>query len=442
MRVYTIAITLLFFSFSAHAGKPWRGDAPALAKEFKNWRALVDELMEKQMYYGSLAAAHRTLIFHSDLPAKEFAYQKIIDLISLGYPAPLKKYFSSGDIEPSAGTPFSENYYFYKAITGKEMQMNKWAEHYFKRVDKEKSAKYLFWQGIQAYEKADLKTAEESFKKILKSPLPENEMPFVKKVARTLARIYFQNLEYEKAYNFYSTFLLRVNPINSTDWLEAAWNLYYLKRYEAALGHIYNLESKYTDGPILLEKYVLRALIYRDLCATDMMDSLLVSFENDFGGLVKGIKKGELLSRIVGLTSIFVPSNARFHEIAMNLEELKYERSRISNLSSSVQAAAKYLYDSEVRMHENQIAFYTEEANQRGALNLVTLAEKLRFLKFDVVREKFNPDVVFIEAGKSTDPLVTSPEEGSFRISWMQHGDFWRDERLKYLGQIASKCAN
>jgi hypothetical protein len=441
MRV-RLLIFLFLLPLFAEAAKPWRGATPATAREFKNWKELADELTERRMYFGALAAAHRTLIFHTDLPSKEYAYQKIIDLIALGYPAPLKKYFSSGDIEPASGTPFSESYYFYKAVTGREMQMNKWADHYLKRIDKEKSHKYIFWQAIQAYEKADLIEAEKLLVKVLKSPLPEGQSSFAKKVARTLARIYFQNSEYERAYSFYSSFLLKVNPINSTDWLEAAWNLYYLKRYDAALGHIYNLESRFTDGPILLEKYVLRALIYRDLCATDMMDALLNSFENDFGTLVKGVKRGELLSRLVGLTSIFVPESARFHEIATNLEELKYESTQAKNLPASMRAAAKYLYDSEIKMHNHQIAFYTEEANQRGAVNLINLAEKLRFLKFDVAREKFNPDAVFTEAGNPTKEIVVEPEDDSLQISWMQHGDFWRDERLKYIGQITNKCVN
>jgi tetratricopeptide (TPR) repeat protein len=257
----------------------WPATVPSFATNTEDWSKLTRELLEHNMPYGALAAAYRMLMFFSDLNLKEQAYRTIVQIIDMGYAFPTKSFFVTGDIEPKEDYDFSNSYYFYKAMAALDKGVRKWADSYLATVDTANFPKYLFYQAIDAYQRQEYDKSEKLLLKILAAKPGDKYASLVRKVARTLARIYFERQQYAQAYDVYRTFLLRMNPIEPGDWLEAAWNLYYLQRYEEALGMVFNLESLPTGEMVNLEKYVLRALIYEEVCATEYMEKLVTTFE-------------------------------------------------------------------------------------------------------------------------------------------------------------------
>jgi tetratricopeptide (TPR) repeat protein len=449
----------------AHAATPpkWQGLVPDEAKDPAPWTALLKQLNDEGYHYGALAAAARMLVFFQDLPTKETAYRTIVSLIDQGYPFSADSLFMPGDIVPTEGYDFTNSYNFYKFVLNKERGMQKWAESYFAGIDKENFPKYLFYQALQAYEKTDLVGAEGLLRKILqkygsqdnpvgfvgKVPVSaprelraeeKAQLPFIRKVARTLARVYFEAEEYARALQIYDEFLLRLNPITPSDWLEAAWNLYYLKRYPETLGYLFNLESRTVDPTVTLEKYVLRALAYRALCSVSVAESLVSSFEKDFGDVLKGIKRGEPLHKFPVLFRLDVPGNSLFRAVDTTITELERERAALPKLPPDRLSVATYLYDSELRMQRQRLRQFTDRALERASTQLVMMAEHLRFLKFDVAREKFNPDTVFREIKDEPKALVDDSQEKVYTIRWYQLGDFWRDERINFKGSEPNRC--
>ena len=86
---------------------------------------------------------------------------------------------------------------------------------------------------------------------------------------------------------------------------------------------------------------------------------------------------------------------------------------------------------------------YTDEATARAAERLLMMSEQLRFLQFDVQREKFNPNTVFQPtpaAPAITPALVGESTEVGYNIHWIQLDDFWRDERNKYRANTVNRC--
>jgi hypothetical protein len=70
------------------------------------------------------------------------------------------------------------------------------------------------------------------------------------------------------------------------------------------------------------------------------------------------------------------------------------------------------------------------------------MGEHLRFIRFDVQREQFNPDKVFqSDATLSNAPVIREIDDQKFQIVWKQYGDFWRDERLTYSAPIQNRCS-
>jgi hypothetical protein len=116
----------------------------------------------------------------------------------------------------------------------------------------------------------------------------------------------------------------------------------------------------------------------------------------------------------------------------------------VSDLSSSVRDLARYLYSSEITMQRRKINSYTDAAMNNSASHLITLSENLRFLKFDVSREQYNPDSIFqqAQADNRKPDSAADDNKASFLVHWEQHGDFWRDERTSYKAVVRSRCGD
>jgi hypothetical protein len=437
-RIFGISL-LIFVCARPLPAEQWAGTIPAFAQDSKKWESLIKELNDQKLFYGALAASFRMLTFFSDLSSKELAYKTLISLVDQGYQFSTRAFFVAGDIEPPEHDEFTSSYFFYKGLIAKDHGMEKWAEHYFTNLDKENFPKYLFYSAIETYEKKDLAQTEKSLKKILAMDLGADQSVFAKKVARTLARLYFEQENYAKSFDIYQSFLLKVNPVNVSDWLEAAWNLYYLKHYNQSLGYLYNLESKSAGESINLEKYMLRGLIYQRACDTGRMEALLDTFGKDFGPAIYGIKSGESLSKLNQLKTIYFPDNGEYNQTLTSLRELRKESTALDRIPSRLGELAKYLYSSEIAHLNRKMTSYSEEALYRAASHLITVSESLRFLKFDVSRERFDPDAVF-QAAEADKPKTEKTQEAGFEIRWIQMGDFWRDEREDYRGVLRNRC--
>jgi tetratricopeptide (TPR) repeat protein len=437
----TLCILLITLAYvrPLYADAQWQGSVPSFAQDSHKWELLIKELNDKKLYYGALAASFRVLTFFSDLQSKEMAYKTLISLVDQGYPFSTKAFFVAGDIDPQANDEFTNSYFFYKGLIARDHGMEKWAEHYFTNLDKENFPKYLFYSAIESYAKKDYPTAEKALKKILSTDLGPDQAVFAKKVARTLARLYFEQENYAKSFDIYQSFLLKVNPVTISDWLEAAWNLYYLKRYNQAIGYLFNLESKSAGESINLEKYLLRGLVYQRACDNQRMESLLDTFGKDFGPAINGIKSGESLQKLSQLKTIYFPDNGEYNQTITSLKELKRESGQLDGLPSRLNELSRYLYSSEISHLNRKMTSYSEEALYRAASHLITVSESLRFLKFDVSRERYDPDAVF-QVAENQKPKEEKVQQAGFEIHWMQMGDFWRDEREDYRGVLRNRC--
>ena len=434
----------------------WKAEVPAQLKEPGPWIDLAHALLDQGMYYGALATAARMRVFFADLPTKEVAYMTMVSVIDHGYPFPIYEYFMGADIDPEGPYDFANSFHLYKSVLSKQKGMSRWAEHYLESVDTVHFHKYQLLVALEAYERDDYKTAEDALSKILAADTTVDELPLIRKASRTLARIYFEKGQYERSLDVYNSFLLNLNPVSPGDWLEAAWDYYHLKRYDQALGMLYNLESDATDPTISLEKYNLRALIYRDQCALSNMEALAQDFDRVFGKVIDGIKVGENLSSFPLLRTIEIPGNQLFNRVNITLANLKAESEMLEHLPKNLKNNADYIYRTEMRMLSQEMRSTQEAAVQNAASQLILVSEQLRFLKFDSVRSKFNPDIVFggnapsaggdekkaaASGGTEAVPGTNGAEE-IYELRWLQFGDYWRDERLKYRGVLPNLCSS
>lgn len=439
MRQGLLALfSLVFLALPANS-KKWSG---VVAKEYDNaeaWMKLSADLKDAKMHYGSVAASSRILSYFSDLKSKEAAYQNIVNLIDFGYPFSLRPVFMAGDLELNAKDGFSQSYNLYKAAIDIEKKMPKWAENYFSRIDKETFAKYLFYQALNEFNEKKLDDSLAHLDKALTGLKDPIYLSLSKKISRTMARIYYEQNKYKEALDIYQNYLLQMNPIDPSDWLEGAWALYRLGRYEEALGYLYNLEVVDPNQSIYLEKYIIRALVYREKCATGYTRNLAKSFDKEFGSTIEKIKMGESLRNLPLLKKI-VDRNSEYNRVTKVLEELEIESKRISSLPSEQRKLAEFLYTSEIKDQQRGKGAFEDLALTDAARRLVIMGESLRFLQFDVIREQYNPDKVFAPLEQPSENFIEDVSDKMFLLKWLQWGDYWRDERTLYQGKLKNWC--
>ncbi len=427
----------IFFSLPGYS-KKWTG---TVLKDFDDsdlWTELVAKMKDAKMNYGAVAGSQRMLDYFSDLKSKEFAYRSIVELIDFGYPYSLRNVFMSGDLELFGKESFNQSYNLYKASVDLDKNMPKWANNYFNRVDKENFPKYLFYQALNEFNKKNLDSSLIHLDKALNGLTDPAQLSLSKKVSRTMARIYYEQNRYKESFDIYENYLLKLNPIEPSDWVEAAWNLYRLGRFDEALGYLYNLEIPDPDQSVMMEKYIIRALIYREKCATAYTYRLGASFEKEFGPTIEKVKLGEGLSTLPLIKGI-VDRNSDYRRVVKTIDELQREKKAISALPSKLRKVASYLYDTEIKQQEKSRQAYEDLALNEAARRLVIMGESLRFLQFDVIREKYNPDKVFVPP-PPVENLVETLPDNKFLLHWLQWGDYWRDERVHYRGLLKSWC--
>ena len=88
------------------------------------------------------------------------------------------------------------------------------------------------------------------------------------------------------------------------------------------------------------------------------------------------------------------PETYEYRQSIRSIEELEIEQKHINLLPEKLRPLAEYLYSSEIKMLARRKVSLENEALQVLAKHLVILSESLKFLKFEVIREKYNPDNV------------------------------------------------
>ena len=197
----------------------WKGRIPAGMESPSVWASLANELVDHELYFGAVAAGSRMLLYFGDPESREIAYRTIVRATRGGYPLFVHDFFREGEIQPKVQDSFSDAYYTYKGIINENDGITRWADSYFKKIESEKVPEFQFHEGIKAYQAKNLDKAIEVFNKLLNVESEAVNRSFRIRVARTLARLYFEKEMYEKSLDIYDSFLLKINPgIRQTGW--------------------------------------------------------------------------------------------------------------------------------------------------------------------------------------------------------------------------------
>ncbi|MDY7226540.1 hypothetical protein [Hyalangium rubrum] len=258
--------------------------------------------------------------------------------------------------------------------------------------------------------------------------------------ALAVARLRYERKDYPGALEAYSLVKLpELDPGRATLYLEEAWTRYKLGELRAALGILTTLDAPSFRDEFLPDKYLLRALIYRDLCHYLPAKRAAKELTRRFADSLDAIAERDDLTQDLRLRRAAAAHGStkrasRFKEL------LELESERLGRYAGSfgerLQAHLTKLYALSLGESERVYQARLGEAVRQEADTLLRASEQVRLMEYEVGLKLY-------ERVKKGSKAVLPPEEELLRaeqVAFRFDGEYWNDELKSYRVRIDSRC--
>ncbi len=258
--------------------------------------------------------------------------------------------------------------------------------------------------------------------------------------ALAVARLRYERTDFKGALEAYALVKLpELDPGRATLYLEEAWTRYKLGELRAALGILNTLDAPSFRDEFLPDKYLLRALIFRDLCHYLPAKRAAKELTRRFADSLEAIAARDDLTQDVRLRRAAAAHGAtkrasRFKEL------LELESERLGRYAGSfgerLQGHLTRLYALSLGEAERVYQSRLEEAVREEADTLLRAAEQVRLMEYEVGLKLYERVKVGSKVVRPQEEELLSPEQVAFRFD----GEYWNDELRSYRVRIESRC--
>ncbi len=255
-----------------------------------------------------------------------------------------------------------------------------------------------------------------------------------------VARLRYERKDFEGALKAYDMVQLpALDPGRATLYLEEAWTRYNIGQLRAAMGLLTTLDAPSFREEFLPDKYILRALVYRDLCHYLPAKRAAKELTRRYAESLDAIREREDLTldarlRAAASSHGSTKRAAKFRD-SLNLEiELKtrYAGGFGDRLFTQVTKLYDLAYAEAERIYRQRL----QEAVREEADKLLLAAEQVRLMEYEVglkLYERIKRGAKVVQPEKQT-PI--GPGQEAFRFD----GEYWNDELRSYRVSIPSRC--
>ena len=318
-----------------------------------------------------------------------------------------------------------------------------WGERHFKEIDKASpfalDAAYV--KAVQAVREHRDNDALETLRWILDN---KNDAPTAKNRAQlALARLMFERGQYREAIAAYDQVKQENLSYEQAQILvEKAWSCYYLKDYSRALGLLHALAAPSYELYFFPEMYLLRALIFKDLCHHLAAKNAVRSFRFKFARSLEQLKQRLPMQQIdrIRRASIMEGTLARRTHLLQNLQA---EQHRLQNMSGSWESAGltghlMEQYETAIKQHDFHWRKQFEIVADTVGLRLLDTEEQINILDYEIGLAIYKPADDRV-ATLESDVLPALPDRATHNY-YEFDGEYWNEELSSYQYYISSRC--
>jgi len=255
-----------------------------------------------------------------------------------------------------------------------------------------------------------------------------------------VARLRYEQKDYQGALDAYEKVQLpQLHPGRATLYLEEAWARYQLGQIHAAMGLLTTLDAPVFRNEFLPDKYLLRAMIYKDLCHYLPAKRAAKELTRKFAESLEMIRDREDLTKDLRLKRAAAAQGPTKRAFKF-LESLTLEGERVGRYAGSfgerLYAHLTQLYDLS-RAEAQRI--YDERLNESvraEADKLLRSAEQVRLMEYEVGLKLYER----VKKGSKLVVPEEDPEITSAQVAYKFDGEYWNDELRDYRVTLKSRC--
>jgi tetratricopeptide (TPR) repeat protein len=255
-----------------------------------------------------------------------------------------------------------------------------------------------------------------------------------------VARLRYEKKDYDGALKAYDMVQLpSLDPGRATLYLEEAWTRYNLGQLRATIGLLTTLDAPSFRDEFLPDKYILRALVYRDLCQYLPAKRAAKELTRRFSDSLEAIRERDDLTQDFRLRRA-ANSHGSTKRASKFLESLNLEGEQLGRHAGGFgDRLYKHLtrvYDLAHAEAERIYQQRLKDAVREEADKLLRADEQVRLMEYEVGLKLY-------ERVKRGSKLVLPEKEApltSAQIAFKFTGEYWNDELRSYRVSIPSRC--
>lgn len=332
---------------------------------------------------------------------------------------------------------------YYQGLVDYRLGMTKWGDKRFSKVDAESpyAAQVRYLKAVyKLVHDRDDAGAKADFTALAKDEFAPRK---IRNQAYTaLARLAYESKHYQESYDLWGQVKLpELDPGRANILLERAWNLYRMKNYGDAMGLVLALEAPSFKDVFLPDKYLLRSLIYKDLCHYLPAKRSAREYSRRFATSLRTIKQRQSLAEDPKLMAAALQIDDTFGDAHRLHEAVKQEQERIDRYASPWSDSG--LANELQRMYglmEAQAARHEEVARDHAlkqtADKLLAEEEQLRLQDYEVGLAMYTR----LKRGRVVTDAPKDESIGADQVVYGFDNEYWNDELRDYHLFITSRC--
>ena len=255
-----------------------------------------------------------------------------------------------------------------------------------------------------------------------------------------VARLRYEKKDYDGALKAYDMVQLpSLDPGRATLYLEEAWTRYNLGQLRATIGLLTTLDAPSFRDEFLPDKYILRALVYRDLCQYLPAKRAAKELTRRFSDSLEAIRERDDLTQDFRLRRA-ANSHGSTKRAAKFLESLNLEGEQLGRhaggFGDRLFKQLTHIYDLSHAEAERLYQQRLRDAVRDEADKLLRADEQVRLMEYEVglkLYERVKRGAKLVQPEKET-PLTSA------QIAFKFTGEYWNDELRSYRVSIPSRC--
>jgi hypothetical protein len=255
-----------------------------------------------------------------------------------------------------------------------------------------------------------------------------------------VARLRYEAGEYPAALEAYQGVQLpELDPGRATLYLEEAWTRYQLGQVHASMGLLTTLDAPSFREEFLPDKYLLRALVYRDLCHYLPAKRAAKELTRRFADSLEAIREREDLTldaRLLRAASAH-GGTKRARQFLASLEREGEQLGRFAgSFGDRMFGSMTRLYDlaraEATRVYQARL----KEAVRDEADRLLRAAEQVRLMEYEVGLKLYER----VKKGSKLVPLISEEALADQQVAFRFKDEYWNDELRTYRFSLKSRC--